>query len=90
MQMFIPAVEHLAIDRSRDYHWLSQTGAAPQTFFNGCRFEVETDGEYMNIIDVSLEAVTEEGEEEDDEVDEDTAYGGPVCFQASPRIVCLH
>ncbi len=44
--------------------------------FLGCRFEVETDGEYVRILDVSLEKVTEDDEPEDE--DEETVYGGPV------------
>lgn len=40
---------------------------------------METDGEYIRILDVSLEAVKDgEAATEEDE-DEDTVYGGPVC-----------
>ena len=47
-----------------------------------CSFEVETDGDSIDILDVSLDKMTDEDstEEEEDEEDEDeeSVYGGPV------------
>ncbi len=44
-----------------------------------CSFEVETDGEYIRILDVSLEGVKDDAStEETVDEDEDTLYGGPV------------
>ena len=54
-----------------------------------CRFEAETNGDYLRILDVSLEAISPvepEGDDlaaealEDEDVDEDTLYRGPVCL----------
>ena len=46
----------------------------------GCRFEVETDGESMDVLDVSLDKMKDESADEQDEPgdDQDSAYGGPV------------
>ena len=53
-----------------------------------CSFEVETDGDSIDILDVSLDKMSDENsleeqlaEEEDDEEveeDEESVYGGPV------------
>lgn len=48
----------------------------------GCSFEVETDGEYLRILDVSLESVREDAEPDDE--DEETVYGGPVTSCSHP------
>ena len=50
------------------------------TSLYGCRFEVETDGESMDVLDVSLDKMKDEAAEEQDEPedDQDSAYGGPV------------
>jgi hypothetical protein len=54
------------------------------------RFEAETNGDYLRVLDVSLDPIVEpeaegppEGEEEEEDEDdfadeEDTSYGGPV------------
>ena len=67
-----------------------------------CRFEVETDGQSMDIVDVSLDKMKDDGstEEEQEEEDDDSIYGGPVSFQAAPplsyaallkiALLCLH
>ena len=70
-----------------------------------CRFEVETDGQSMDIVDVSLDKMkddgsTEEEEEEEEEEDDDGVYGGPVSSQSAPplsssallkiALLCLH
>ena len=54
-----------------------------------CRFEAETNGDYLRILDVSLDPIVEpeadglqeEGEEDEEDPlgdEEDTSYGGPV------------
>ena len=47
-----------------------------------CSFEVETDGDSIDILDVSLDKMTDEDsteeEVEEDEEDEESVYGGPV------------
>ncbi|KAK9904699.1 hypothetical protein WJX75_000775 [Coccomyxa subellipsoidea] len=47
-------------------------------------FEVETDGEYLRILDVSLESVRED--EEPDDEDEETVYGGPVFTELDDKL----
>ena len=56
-----------------------------------CRFEAETNGDYLRILDVSLESISSAEEKGDDvaaagaaealeeEADDDTLYRGPVC-----------
>ena len=55
-----------------------------------CRFEVETDGQSMDIVDVSLDKMKDDGstEEEEEEEDDDSVYGGPVSSQAAPPLSC--
>lgn len=66
------------------------------------RFEAETNGDYLRILDVSLEAISPvepEGDdlaaaaealEGDEDVDEDTLYRGPVCtLHVSHQIECI-
>ena len=50
------------------------------TFLYPCRFEVETEGESMEVLDVSLDKMKDESADEQDEPedDPDSAYGGPV------------
>lgn len=46
-----------------------------------CSFEVETDGDSIDILDVSLDKLTDEDsteEEEAEDEDEESVYGGPV------------
>ena len=48
-----------------------------------CSFEVETDGDSIDILDVSLDKMrdedsTKEEEEEEEDEDDEEIYGGPV------------
>ena len=46
-----------------------------------CSFEVETDGDSIDILDVSLDKMRDEdsiNEEEEEEDEDEEIYGGPV------------
>ena len=44
----------------------------------------------MDIVDVSLDKMKDDGstEEEEEEEDDDSVYGGPVSSQAAPPLSC--
>ena len=46
-----------------------------------CSFEVETDGDSIDILDVSLDKMRDEDstEKEEEEDEDEEIYGGPVC-----------